>query len=58
MTPQQIKANAPEGATHYDDPLGFIMYYKHSHEGVRLFLNFSKEWSMSKHLDLQKLKPL
>lgn len=58
MTLEEIRKNAPEGATHYDDPLGFIMYYKYENESVLVFLNFSKEWATSKHLDLQKLKPL
>lgn len=58
MTKDEIQANKPDGATHYDDPLGFIMYYKYENESVLVFLNFSKEWAKSKHLDLQKLKPL
>ena len=28
MTPQQIKANAPKGATHYSDMDGDIVYYQ------------------------------
>jgi hypothetical protein len=31
MTPEEIRKNAPDGATHYKDYNGFISYYKFGH---------------------------
>lgn len=36
MTQQQIKANAPEGATHYSKQYGNIYYFNFNNEALRL----------------------
>ena len=57
MTPQQIKANAPEGATHYSDIIFDIIYLKESHKyGWECFVFGS--WHPYTVEDNEEIKPL
>lgn len=54
MTPQQIKDNAPEGATHYRlREYGGVCYYKEM-EGIYVAMDGSLRFSQPHH----KIKPL
>lgn len=58
MTPEQIKANAPEGATHYrvnKFNLHLPMYYKHIDGELWIFI--WDDWYLSSNQN-QEIKPL
>ena len=60
MTLQQIKANAPDGATHYA-PIGIlgIVYLKREGDILFMFDERYKEWSeMLRKFDECYVKPL
>lgn len=60
MTKQEIKDNAPDGATHYRnaDFSHNVKYYKHQF-GLWYFYSYDGDWYPSKHvLSSDQLKPL
>ena len=57
MTPQQIKANAPEGATHYEIDGRFIYYYKFNNINISIW-NRNKGWLLKPIEWAVDIKPL
>lgn len=59
MTPQQIKANAPQGATHYaDDEFGFDYVLINEHGKLYIWNARYSEWLPVFSTPCHKLKPL
>lgn len=57
MTPEQIKANAPDGATHYKIDSGYILYYKDDVYALWLWILRLNRWDITKYR-LHDLTPL
>lgn len=58
MTPEQIKANAPEGATHYYQLInGKVYYYKHFYNYFMLWVD-NHGWFPCDKCLLEDTKPL
>lgn len=59
MTPQQIKDNAPQGATHYvDDSFGFDYVLINEHGKLYIWCARYFEWFPVFSTPYHKLKPL
>ena len=59
MTPQQIKANAPEGATHYRvRENGKIMYYIFERGELSMMRRHNKFVLSAFNIDAYEIKPL
>lgn len=57
MTPQQVKDNAPEGATHYYQyKNGNIIYFKYFPDSGSLY-RVTPNWTSTQFI-INKLKPL
>lgn len=64
MTPQQIKANAPEGATHYEicgKEKPYPLYWKFNDDGMFMWQELKNEWTRFRFMNrsyMEKTKPL
>lgn len=60
MTIEEIRANAPKGATHYNDDVSIpdtVIYYKEENGQVMLWC-LSEDWFPSAFENLSRFKPL
>lgn len=57
MTKQEIKDNAPVGATHYKQTKGYTIYYRDDVYALWLYILRLQEWTITKYR-LHDLKPL
>lgn len=57
MTKDEIKRNAPDGATHYRQEQGYTLYYRDDVYALWLYILRLQEWSITKYRlhDLIKL---
>jgi len=55
MTPQEIKAIAPPGATHYDFVSGKPVYFKKNHLGYT-FRSEGSSWVIALGIDLNNYR--
>lgn len=59
MTPQQIKDNAPHGATHYHTRNRYAIYYKIVNGSLKVYYKTHDKWYRSRlFIDDIHIKPL
>ena len=57
MTTEEIRKNAPDGATHYIEYAG-VTYFKSNEYGLHIWSKMFGEWVFDRRFRIAELKPL
>ncbi|QGH74173.1 hypothetical protein [Acinetobacter phage A2.1] len=57
MKIEEIRANAPKGATHYIEYAG-VTYFKSTEYGLHIYSKMFGEWILDRRFRITELKPL